>query len=264
MSFVRDLPSYEGLGSALLMTNVPIEPNFKGYPMSEQSILIVDDEADLRNVLDFNLRSAGFSTITAIDGRDALFKARKNRPDLILLDVMLPDMQGTYVCEELKKNSETKHIPIVMVTARGSEGDRIGGFEHGADDYVTKPFSVREVVLRVQAILKRVSAEGQEPFAGNEIRFGKLRMDTLRHRVYYRKEELALTATEFRLLKTFLENRGKIQTREALLASVWGEDISVTPRTVDTHVKRVREKLGPVEHYIETVRGVGYRFLEDP
>ncbi len=234
--------------------------------MSTETILVVDDEDDLRKVLDFNLRNSGFETLLASTGQEALDLAKAHSPDLILLDIMLPDMQGTQVCQELKTNTATREIPVVMVSARGEEIDRVVGFELGADDYVTKPFSVREVVLRVRAILKRVTADEEvETIAPEDkIDFGSLELDRARHRVWLSGEEVKLTATEFRLLETFLIRKGRVQTRDALLKDVWGEDINVTPRTVDTHVKRLREKLGDLGSYIETVRGVGYRFAESP
>lgn len=233
---------------------------------THDTILVVDDEDDLRKVLDFNLRNAGFETLLAATGQEAIDLAKAHHPDLILLDIMLPDMQGTKVCKELKTDAETRDIPVVMVSARGEEIDRVVGFELGADDYVTKPFSVREVVLRVRAILKRVSPEEEviEVKVEDKIDFGDLELDRARHRVWLADEEVKLTATEFRLLETFLVRRGRVQTRDALLKDVWGEDITVTPRTVDTHVKRLREKLGDSGTYIETVRGVGYRFAESP
>ncbi len=231
-------------------------------------ILVVDDEEDLRKVLDFNLSNAGFDTYTAATGTEALEMARSIVPDLILLDVMLPDIQGTQVCQQLKTFPETQKIPVAMVTARGDEIDRVVGFELGVDDYIVKPFSVREVVLRVRAILKRTGGQEEESAveesSENEVKFGDISLDNVRHRVWISDAEVKLTATEFRLLETFLNRRGRVQTRDVLLKDVWGEDINVTPRTVDTHVKRLREKLGDSGNYIETVRGVGYRFAEAP
>lgn len=226
-----------------------------------ETILVVDDEEDLRKVLDFNLKNAGFETLLASTGQEAIDLAIEHVPDLVLLDVMLPDFQGTQVCQRLRTDPVTAEIPIVMVTAKGEEIDRVVGFELGVDDYIVKPFSVREVMLRVRAILKRT--RGDDP-AGGVLEFGELELDTQRHRVWVGRDELQLTATEFRLLKTFLGRRGKVQTREVLLDDVWGSEINVTPRTVDTHVKRLREKLGGFGDYIETVRGVGYRFAESP
>lgn len=229
------------------------------------TILVVDDEADLRNVIDFNLRSQGYQTLLAGNGGEALELA-KQKPDLVLLDVMLPDMQGTQVCQQLKSSPETKSIPIIMVTARGEEIDRVVGFELGVDDYVVKPFSVRELILRVRAVLKRFATEDEddEEEESDTLVFGGIELDQTRYRVFLDGEEVSLTTTEFRLLQTFLTHRGRVQTREALLDDVWGAEVNVTPRTVDTHVKRLREKLDRYGAYIETVRGVGYRFAETP
>lgn len=236
--------------------------------MAPPTILIVDDEADLRKVLAFNLKSQGYQTLLAATGREALRLVAENAVDLVLLDVMLPDLPGTDVCRELRANAATRDVPIIMVTARGEEIDRVVGFELGVDDYVVKPFSVRELILRVRAILKRAESadatpsEDAAPDLSELIAFGAIELDRVRHRVFIGGEECSLTATEFRLLETFLTRRGRVQTRDVLLEEVWGADINVTQRTVDTHVKRLREKLGDAGAYIETVRGVGYRFAE--
>lgn len=231
----------------------------------KRTILVVDDEDDLRNVLDFNLQAQGFATLLAATGAEALSLAGTHVPDLILLDVMLPDMLGTQVCQQLKSGPQTKEIPVMMVTARGEEIDRVVGFELGADDYVVKPFSVRELMLRVRAILKRSGAEPEaEDSSESRVAFGAIELDRSRHRVWVSGAERQLTATEFRLLNVFLSNPGRVQTRASLLADVWGTEVNVTSRTVDTHVKRLREKLGASGGYIETVRGIGYRFAEEP
>jgi len=229
--------------------------------MSE-TILIVDDEADLRRLVDFNLRSAGFNPLLAASGREALQLIEESPPDLVLLDLMLPDIQGKDICRQLKQDNRTRHIPVIMVTALGDEIDRVVGFELGADDYVVKPFSVRELILRVRAILKR--STGQTETEVEEILFGPLKVDLAKHRAWLNDEELNLTALEFKLLTTFVKRRGHVQTRERLLDDVWGIDAGVTTRTVDTHVKRLREKLGEMAACVETVRGVGYRFAETP
>ncbi|MCA9561094.1 MAG: response regulator transcription factor, partial [Myxococcales bacterium] len=182
-------------------------------------------------------------------------------PDLVLLDLMLPDMSGTEVCRKLRADERTKDVPVMMVTAKGEEIDRVVGFEVGADDYVVKPFSLRELLLRVRAVLRRART-GEE--SEDEITFGRLRIDTPGHHVWVDEEEVKLTALEFRLLTTFHARRGRVQTREMLLSDVWGYQAEVTTRTVDTHVKRLREKLGEAGQYIETVRGVGYRFRARP
>lgn len=227
-----------------------------------ETILIVDDEADLRRLVDFNLRASGFGTLLAATGREALQHIEATPPDLVLLDLMLPDVQGKDICRQLKQDPRTRHIPVIMLTALGDEIDRVVGFELGADDYVVKPFSVRELTLRIRAILKR-AVPGSEPEPDN-ILFGPLTIDLTRHRAWLEEEELTLTALEFKLLTTFVKRRGHVQTRERLLDDVWGIDAGVTTRTVDTHVKRLREKLGQMAVCVETVRGVGYRFAESP
>ena len=225
-------------------------------------ILIVDDEPDLVATVDYNLRREGYATRTATSGRDALAAAAQSPlPDLIVLDLMLPDMPGTEVCRRLRSAESTRAVPVLMLTAKGDEIDRVVGFEVGADDYVTKPFSVRELLLRIGAILRRSQHEQGET---SMVQFGRLSLDHDAHRVWVDGEEAALTALEFRLLGTFLSRRGRVQSRETLLSDVWGMSPEVTTRTVDTHVKRLREKLGPAGVYIETLRGVGYRFRDAP
>ena len=222
------------------------------------TILIVDDEADIRSTVEFNLSREGFRTVTAGLGREAVERASETpRPDLIVLDLMLPDISGTEVCRQLRQSPKTRSIPIVMLTAKTDAIDRVVGFEVGADDYVTKPFSVRELVLRVKAILRR-SGSTEEP--SESLSIGVLRLDVEGHRVWIEGEEVVLTALEFRLLTTLVKRRGRVQTREALLNHVWEMSGDVTTRTVDTHVRRLRKKLGPASEYVETLRGVGYRF----
>jgi two-component system phosphate regulon response regulator PhoB len=225
------------------------------------SILIVEDEQDLLTTLDYNLASEGYQTRCAPCGNEALELARlEPLPDLIILDLMLPDISGTEVCRQLRADSKTKRIPIMMVTAKGEEIDRVVGFEMGADDYMVKPFSVRELLLRVKAILRRSVVE--EVSSTVRSMFGCLVLDSEAHRVWVEDDELTLTALEFKLLKTFMDRKGRVQSRERLLDDVWGYDVAITTRTVDTHVKRLREKIGPAGSYIETVRGVGYRFVD--
>lgn len=226
-------------------------------------VLVVDDEQDLVATLDYNLQREGYKTRLAHNGTDAIAKATGTpRPDLIILDLMLPDISGTEVCRKLRSNEKTQDIPVIMLTAKGEEIDRVVGFEVGADDYVIKPFSVRELMLRVGAVLKRaqVSSTGNE----TEESFGELRIDRQGHRVWVNDKEISLTALEFRLLSTFISRKGRVQSRDVLLFDVWGIDSEVTTRTVDTHVKRLREKLGDAGRYIETLRGVGYRFRDSP
>jgi two-component system phosphate regulon response regulator PhoB len=226
-------------------------------------ILVVEDEKDLQEVLAYNLRQAGHVPILVGNGRDALSAVSEHRPDLVLLDLMLPDVSGIEICRRLKGDPLTRELPIVMVTAKGDEVDRVVGFELGADDYVVKPYSLRELLLRIDAVLRRM-VPAQSGTARGPIVFGKLRVDRDAHRVWVDADEVTLTALELRLLSTLLERRGRVQSRPALLDDVWGMSGEVTTRTVDTHVKRLREKLGGAGAYIETVRGVGYRFTPAP
>jgi two-component system phosphate regulon response regulator PhoB len=224
-------------------------------------ILVIEDEADIRQVLDYNLKSAGHEVVEAARGADGLRLLREREPDLVLLDLMLPDMPGTEVCRTIKDNPATRTLPVVMLTARGEEIDRVVGFEIGADDYITKPFSVRELVLRIRAVLRRRELPAGEAAS---IEFGNLRIDRAAHRVWVDGEEVELTALEFKLLVTLYERRNRVQSRGALLDQVWGIETKISTRTVDAHVKRLREKMGNARDYIETVRGVGYRFAEIP
>jgi two-component system phosphate regulon response regulator PhoB len=224
-------------------------------------ILVVEDEKDLQDLLEFNLRQAGYQVLVAADGRRGLQLATEQRPDLVLLDLMLPGMSGTDVCRALKSSAATRAIPVVMVTAKGEEIDRVVGFELGADDYVVKPYSNRELLLRIQAILRRGAADQPAP---SHVEFGRLRIDKEGHRVWVDDKEVALTALELKLLWTLYDRRSRVQSRSSLLDDVWGMSGDITTRTVDTHVKRLREKLGAAGGYIETVRGVGYRFSKDP
>ena len=222
-------------------------------------VLIVDDERDLAELLDFNLRAAGFSTRVAPTGEAALAAAREQRTDLVLLDLMLPDMSGVEVCRQLRAATDTRDLLIVMLTAKGEEADRVRGFEVGADDYVTKPFSVRELVLRLKAILRRGAPTRD---AATPLALGPLLLDIAAHRFYVDSKEVALTALEFRLLEHLLSRAGRVQSREQLLEEVWGLSSGLETRTIDTHVMRLRDKLGSARAYLETVRGVGYRIVD--
>ncbi len=224
-------------------------------------IVVIEDEVDLAELLAFNLREAGHHVTTAFTAAAGLSEIQSSRPDLLLLDVMLPDITGLEVCRRLRRQPETMTLPILMLTARGEEVDRVVGFEVGADDYVVKPFSPRELVLRVEAILRRLAVPVQRGVE-ERIELGSLRINVPAHRVLVRGEEVALTALEFRLLMDLATRRGRVQSRDALLERVWGYTAGVETRTVDTHIKRLREKLGSVADYIETVRGVGYRILD--
>jgi two-component system, OmpR family, phosphate regulon response regulator PhoB len=224
-------------------------------------ILLVEDEADLRQVVEFNLKQAGHEVLATSSGRAAITMATESHPEVVLLDIMLPDVSGLEVCRQLRAKDETKGLKVIMMTARGDEIDRIVGFEIGADDYVVKPFSVRELVLRVSALVRR--GHGVEP-SESGVEFGALKLDKEAHRAWVEGEPVEMTALEFKLLWVLFERRDRVQSRSTLLDVVWGIRADVTTRTVDTHVKRLREKLGVARDYIETVRGVGYRFLVDP
>ncbi len=224
-------------------------------------ILVVEDEADLADLVAFNLRGEGHEVTVALDGNTALAEIQRGRPDLVVLDVMLPDISGIEVCRRLRRQRETVRLPVIMLTAKTDEVDRVVGFEVGADDYVTKPFSPRELVLRVEAILRRTvpNADVEGP---QVITLGAVLIDVPAHRVEVLGEEVLLTALEFRLLLDLATRAGRVQSRDALLERVWGYAPNVETRTVDTHVKRLREKLGAGAKQIETVRGVGYRALK--
>lgn len=233
-------------------------------------ILIVDDEDDLLNLLDINLRREGFATMLARNGREALEQVERRVPSLVLLDLMLPDMTGTEICRRLRSNAATATVPVVILSARGEEIDRVVGFEVGADDYVVKAnLSVRELVLRIRARLRdRPSATTEERPASTppegHIVYDRLRIDEGAHRAWVGEEEVPLTATEFKLLLTLARRVGRVQTRGALLEDVWEMPPDLNTRTVDTHVKRLREKLGIAAGHVQTVRGVGYRFSAVP
>lgn len=229
--------------------------------MTRPRVLVVEDETDLVRVLAYNLQQAGYEPIAARSIAIAMDKLREQPPDAVLLDVMLPDGSGTDLCRTIKSDSRWKSIPVIMVTARGEEVDRIVGLELGADDYVVKPYSVRELMLRVRAVLRRSEAGS---VASATTVFGRLRVDPTAHRVFVDEQEVTLTALEFKLLTTLMERKNRVQSRDSLLEDVWGIYLNVETRTIDTHVKRLREKLGAAGAYIHTVRGVGYRFAETP
>jgi len=224
--------------------------------MSKISILVVEDDTDILKLLAYNLRTAGYEVLTCEEGYDAVTMAKQRLPGLVLLDLMIPGLDGFEVCKELKRSPETRNIPVIMLTAKGEEVDRIVGLELGADDYVVKPFSPRELMLRVRAVLRRSTAEPTaESFWENE----GLRVDFEAHKATIDGEEVILTATEFKLLVELIRSRGKVLTRDQLLDKVWGYQFEGYARTVDTHVRRLRQKLGKYYHWVETVRGVGYR-----
>jgi len=228
-------------------------------------ILVVEDEPDILEVVRYNLKQAGYEVVVAGDGEKALELAEQELPDLMVLDLILPGIDGLEVCRLLKQREKVQDIPILMLTARAEEVDRIVGLELGADDYVVKPFSPRELLLRIKAILRRGQARDPEsPGEEETIQIGPLRIEPASHQVYLAGRPVQLTATEFKLLLTLMERRGRVQSREALLNVVWGYQYSGYGRTVDTHIRRLREKLGEISGMVETVRGVGYRFKRDP
>jgi len=222
-------------------------------------ILVVDDEPEAVELLQFNITQAGYEVLIAADGAEALKKAHSALPSLILLDLMLPEVDGLEVCKMLRRDPATASIPIIMVTAKATEIDKILGLELGADDYITKPFSPRELVLRVKKLLQRERPSAED---SGTYKFGELTIDTPRHLVSWRGRAIELTATEFKLLTILAQRRGRVQSREQLLRDVWEYNSLIDTRTVDTHMRRLREKLGPASKWLDTVRGVGYRFVE--
>jgi two-component system phosphate regulon response regulator PhoB len=225
-------------------------------------ILVVEGEKDIREILAYNLCRAGHEVLAADNGADALASVREAQPDLVLLDLMLPDVSGVEVCRHLKRDPALRQIPVIMLTGRRDESDRVMGFEMGAEDYMVKPFSVRELVLRVGAVLRRSRNLPVPTQQESEITFGRLRINQGAHRAWVDGDEIALTRIEMKLLWTLYSRRGRVQTRGTLLDKVWEASPENTTRTVDTHIKRLREKLGPACTYVETVRGIGYRFVD--
>jgi DNA-binding response OmpR family regulator len=223
-------------------------------------ILVVDDEPDVIELVAFNLRSAGFDITSAENGEEALRKARLCAPDLVILDLMLPEVDGIDVCKMMRRDPVTAKVPIIMLTAKAAEIDRVLGLEMGADDYVTKPFSPRELVLRVKNLVKRANPDSP---AAERYQVGELIVDLPRHEVWVGNELISLTATEFNLLTVLVQRRGRVQSRDQLLQDVWNYERVVDTRTVDTHMRRLREKLGRAARFLETVRNVGYRFVDE-
>jgi len=230
--------------------------------MERRRILIVDDEKDLVELLSYNLKKEGFSIDASYDGEEALIKLKNNKYDLIILDLMLPGMDGLEILRFIRSQKEISHLPVLMLTAKSEETDRIIGLEMGADDYVTKPFSPRELIARVKALLRRIARKIEEP--GQEIlKLGDLEIDRERYSVRVKGKEIKLSATEFKLLLYLAERKGRIFTREQLLDAVWGNEVFVEPRTVDVHIRRLRTQIeeDPANpRYIKTRRGVGYYF----
>lgn len=227
--------------------------------MPSDTILAVDDEVHILELISFNLKAAGYHVVTALTGEEALKRCEVERPSLVLLDIMLPGIDGLEVCRRLKGDRMTSNIPIIMLTARGDEVDKILGLELGADDYITKPFSVRELAARVKSLLRRVAPQQEsEP---QTLRSGDIMIDITNYEAFKGSEKLSLTLKEFELLKVLVLSRGKVLTRDFLLDRIWGYEYYGETRTVDVHIRHLRQKLGE-EPYIETVRGVGYRFVD--
>jgi two-component system phosphate regulon response regulator PhoB len=221
-------------------------------------VLVVDDEADITALVAYHLAKGGYRVSTASSGPEALKAAREQRPDIVVLDLMLPGLSGLDVLQELRKRDETRDVGVILLTARREEADRIRGLSLGADDYLTKPFSPQELTLRVGALLRRLAAPSVA--AGSQLVAGPITIDRAAHRVTVDGTELVLTATEYKLLATLVERRGRVQTRPQLLETVWDAQPDIQTRTVDMHVQRLRTKLGAAGEMIETVRGFGYRF----
>ncbi|HUD47272.1 MAG TPA: response regulator [Candidatus Baltobacteraceae bacterium] len=225
----------------------------------KERVLVIDDEPDLLELIEVNLKGAGYDVLVASNGKDGLRAARQMLPELIVLDVMLPELSGLEVCKSLRHDPATIGIPILMLTARAAEIDRVLGLELGADDYVTKPFSTRELVLRVKNLLRRKTGGEADD---SQIQIGGLSIDRARHRICFKGRPLDLTLTEFKLVTVLAQRRGRVQSRDQLLKDVWGYSSLIDTRTVDTHMRRLRHKLGGAARYLDTVRGVGYRFVE--
>jgi two-component system phosphate regulon response regulator PhoB len=227
--------------------------------MGKASILIIEDDRDIVEMLEYNLSEAGYEAVSALDGKVGLELAVKETPDLIILDIMLPVTNGFEICRMLKQDDETSHIPIIILSAKSQETDKVVGLELGADDYVTKPFSPRELVARIRAILRR----GHSEQTGGKIERGNITIDSTKHKVKVRDRKVSLTFTEFKLLEFMARRPGVVFSRAQIINAVSGENAIVYDRTVDAHVKSLRHKLGPAKDYIETIRGAGYRFREE-
>jgi two-component system phosphate regulon response regulator PhoB len=227
-----------------------------------QKILIIEDEPDIRKTLEYNISREGYKVVSASSLSEGKEQINSSDFSLILLDLMLPDGSGLNLCREIKSDKDKSPTPIIILTAKDDEVDKVVGFELGADDYVTKPFSVRELILRIKAILKR--GESKKEILEVQRQFGELTMDIDSHEAFVNNEQIILTALEFRLLRQLVDRRGRVQSRDQLLSDVWGYSAEVNTRTVDTHIKRLREKLGTMGKYVQTIRGVGYKFSRTP
>jgi len=225
-----------------------------------RKILVVDDEPDVADLVSYHLKAKGYEVTTGNNSTDSIAAARSLLPDLIILDIMMPDLNGIQLCRILRADPRLARVPIIFLTARTEEADRINGFETGCDDYICKPFSTKELVLRVQSVLRRVSTVATPD--AKRLQIGRVILDIDRHEATVNGRVLELTATEFKLLQLLMERRGRVQTREHLLINVWNYETEIETRTVDTHVRRLREKLGEEAELIETIRGVGYRIAD--
>ena len=230
--------------------------------MKRQTIVVIEDEADIREVIEYGLAREGYDVATSGDGQEGLELVQNAMPDLLLLDLMLPSLDGIEICRQLKSDSATRHIPIIMVTAKGDESDIVLGLGMGADDYVAKPFSPKELLARIKAVLRRrpLREDGSAP---ERVTRGEVTIDVGKHEVRVAGESVAFTATELRLLHFLATHPGRVFTRDRLLSRVIGEDVVVVDRNIDVHIRAVRKKLGDSADLIETIRGVGYRFRED-
>jgi len=228
----------------------------------EKKVLVVDDEPDVTELLEYKLRQEGYNVAAINDPLMIMGEARRFHPDLVVLDIMMPELNGIQICRMLRADPVMRHVPVIFLTARGEAEDRVKGFETGADDYISKPFDSRELLLRVQALFKRMSQRSEEK-AIKSLAVGRVMVDIDKHRLTVGGSEIDLTATEFKLLRLLIERKGRVQSRENLLVNVWNYEADIETRTVDTHVRRLREKLGEDAKIIQTVRGVGYRVVDD-
>ncbi len=225
--------------------------------MAKEYILVVEDDTDILEMILYNLKNEGYKTTPALSGEKALEQIKISFPDLIILDIMLPGIDGLDVCKKLKTKEETANIPVIMLTAKSQEADKVLGLELGADDYMTKPFSPKELMARIKAVLRRGK---KAPSSTQRIVTGNLVIDNQQHKVLVSEKEIALTLTEFKLLSCLAQNPGILLTRDKILSLVFGYDSKSYSRTIDSHIKSLRKKLGPAQSKIETIRGLGYRF----
>ena len=238
--------------------------------MVKQKILVIEDETNIQELIKYNLEKNGYKVVVSDNGIDGLEEAIANVPDLILLDLMLPGMDGLEVCKRLRMDKRTKKVPIFMLTAKSEELDKVLGLELGADDYITKPFSIKELIARIRAAMRRISDDRNEEADGKEsstiLKVRDIEIDSEKYEVRKNSEKLVLTLKEFELLKMLIENKGKVLTRDFLLDKIWGYDYAGETRTVDVHIRHVRQKINDEEgsnQLIETIRGVGYRFISE-